>query len=67
MSTFPFQVVFIAVNWSFLEAGHGNGPADVVGATIKRSADSLVAKGIDLAKILNPMLKSPLKHFHIFT
>lgn len=48
MSTIPFQMGFSAVNWSFLEAGHGKGPADGVGATIKRMADSQVARGTDI-------------------
>ncbi len=34
--------------WNFLEAGHGKGPADWIGAAVKRQADSLVANGIDL-------------------
>ena len=48
MSLIPFQMGFTAVNWSFLEAGHGKGPADGVGATIKRTADSQVARGTDI-------------------
>lgn len=36
---------FTAVNWNFLEAGHGKGPADGVGATIQRTTDSQVARG----------------------
>jgi len=34
--------------WNFLEAGHGKGPADGIGAVIKRTADKLVALGKDL-------------------
>ncbi len=48
MSIIPFQMGFNAVNWSFLEACHGKGPADGVGATIKRTADSQVARGTDI-------------------
>ncbi|KAJ8355257.1 hypothetical protein AAFF_G00078390, partial [Aldrovandia affinis] len=48
LSTIPFQMGFTAANWSFLEAGHGKGPADGVGATMKRTADSQVARGTDI-------------------
>ncbi|MEQ2238318.1 hypothetical protein ILYODFUR_031994 [Ilyodon furcidens] len=48
MNTIPFQMEFTAVNWSFLEAGPGKGPADSVGATIKRTAESQVARGTDI-------------------
>lgn len=48
LSTVPFQMGFTAVNWSFLEAGHGRGPADCVGATMRRTADSQVARGADI-------------------
>jgi hypothetical protein len=36
------------VNWSFLEAGHGKGPPDGVGAAIKRAADTSVLQGSDI-------------------
>lgn len=36
------------MTWNFLEARDGKGPADGIGAAVKRQADSLVAKGIDL-------------------
>ena len=36
------------VNWSFLEAGHGKGAADRIGGVLKRTADRLVAQGMDL-------------------
>ena len=36
------------MTWNFLEAGHGKGPADGVGAAVKRTADALVAKGMDI-------------------
>ncbi|KAJ4934677.1 hypothetical protein JOQ06_007462 [Pogonophryne albipinna] len=48
LSTIPFRMGFTGVNWSFLEAGHGKGPADGVGATMKRTADSQVARGTDI-------------------
>jgi len=50
LSTIPFQMGSTAVNWSFLEAGHGKGPADGVGATMKRTADSQVARGTDIPR-----------------
>lgn len=31
--------------WIYSESGHGKGPADGVGAAIKRRADETVAKG----------------------
>ena len=38
--------------WLYSEAGHGKGPADGIGATVKRMADTHVARGrnIDSAK-----------------
>ncbi|KAJ4940403.1 hypothetical protein JOQ06_026706 [Pogonophryne albipinna] len=60
LSTIPFRMGFTAVNWSFLEAGHGKGLADGVGATMKRTADSQVARGTDIptAKALYDTLSS---------
>lgn len=48
LSTEPFKMGFKRVTWNFLEAGHGKGPADGVGAAVKRMADALVAKGVDI-------------------
>ncbi|KAL7383091.1 hypothetical protein ABVT39_004718 [Epinephelus coioides] len=48
LSTMPFRFGFSRVTWNFLEAGHGKGPADGVGAAIKRNADAIVARGIDV-------------------
>ena len=45
LSTIPFQMGFTAVNYNFLEAGHGKGPADGVGATMKRTACTLNGSG----------------------
>lgn len=39
---------FQRITWNFLEAGHGKGPADGIGAAVKRQAGSLVANGVDL-------------------
>ena len=46
MSSFPDGLNWI--NWSFLEVGHVKGPADGVGATIKRMEDSQVAICTDI-------------------
>lgn len=61
---------FRSITWNFLEAGHGKGPADGVGAAVKRNADSLVAKGIDIesgAKMYEELskLKSAVTLFHV--
>ncbi|KAI0214326.1 hypothetical protein LSAT2_000568, partial [Lamellibrachia satsuma] len=34
--------------WNFSEAGHGKGTADGVGGVLKRTADRLIANGLDL-------------------
>lgn len=60
LSTEPFKMEFKMITWNFLEAGHGKGPADGVGAAVKRNADALVAKGIDIqsgAKMHEELLK----------
>lgn len=36
------------VTWNFLEAGHGKGPADGIGAAVKRRADDIIARGKDI-------------------
>ncbi|XP_045199124.2 uncharacterized protein LOC123553489 [Mercenaria mercenaria] len=48
LSTYPFEMHFSAVNWSYTEAGHGKGAPDGVGATVKREADRLVSHGHDI-------------------
>lgn len=42
------QLMCDEINWNFCESGHGKGAADGVGATLKRTADKLVAMGTDL-------------------
>ena len=44
----PFGMGYRNVTWNFLEAGHGKGPADGIGGSIKRSADRFVANGSDI-------------------
>ena len=39
---------FKNATWNFSEAGHGKGTPDNVRATLKRTADQLVAHGIDI-------------------
>lgn len=44
------------VTWTFLEAAHGKGPADGIGAAVKCAADRLVANGHDILNA-NQMLE----------
>jgi len=37
--------------WNFSEAGHGKGPMDGVGGTLKRMADEFLARGNDIATV----------------
>lgn len=37
-----------SLSWNFTEAGHGKGPMDGVGGTLKREADKMVANGADI-------------------
>lgn len=43
-----FEKGFKNGNWNFLEAGHGKGAPDGIGAVIKREADRLVGHGKDI-------------------
>lgn len=36
------------ISWNFSESGHGKGPMDGIGGTLKRSADRLVLQGKDI-------------------
>lgn len=47
-TTMIFDFKFKAATWSFFESGHGKGAADGVGATLKRTADQIVAHGTDI-------------------
>ena len=51
LSSIPFEMGFQKVFWNFLEASHGKGPADGVGAAIKNAADRSVAHGNDVLNI----------------
>jgi len=48
LSTVPFGMGFKSVNWNFMEAGHGKGAPDGIGAVIKRAADKAVLCGHDI-------------------
>jgi hypothetical protein len=49
MATLPFDKWHMSrVTWNFLEASHGKGPADGVGAAVKCAADRIVAHGSDI-------------------
>lgn len=45
-----FSYGFESATWNYLEAGHGKGAADGVGAVVKRTADAFVNKGGDITK-----------------
>ncbi|KAK7131742.1 hypothetical protein R3I93_018339 [Phoxinus phoxinus] len=44
----PYQMGWKKLTWNFLEAGHGKGPADGIGAAVKRRADDIIARGKDI-------------------
>lgn len=48
LTNVPYQMAWKRVTWNFLEAGHGKGPADGIGAAIKRRADDIIARGRDI-------------------
>lgn len=64
LCTVPFKLGFNKVTWNFLEAGHGKGPADGIGAAIKRTADDIVSKGMDLpnGKVVYETLKRAVQN-----
>ena len=68
LTTIPFNFGFERLTWNFLEAGHGKGPADGVGAAVKRRADALVAQGTDLpcAEVLFQALSAEHKKVNLF-
>jgi hypothetical protein len=45
-----FSYGFTCATWNFLEAGHGKGAADGIGAVVKRTADAYVNRGGDITK-----------------
>ena len=36
----------VRATWNYLESGHGKGPCDGVGGSVKRSADLAIKKGL---------------------
>jgi len=40
-----------SATWNFSQAGHGKGPMDGVGGTLKRMADEHVARGNDITSV----------------
>jgi hypothetical protein len=57
------------VNWSFIEAGHGRGAPDGIGAVVKRKADRAVLHGRDIssAQCLRDVLVSSDVSLKVFT
>jgi len=47
------QLGFTSSTWNFTEAGHGKSAADGIGATVKRTADRIVAFGGDITNSLD--------------
>ena len=42
LSKVPIELGYQRINWSFMEAGHGKGAPDGIGAVVKREADRAV-------------------------
>ena len=38
-----------SISWNFLESDHGKGPPDGIGGVLKRTADSVIVHGKDIA------------------
>ncbi|KAJ8676282.1 hypothetical protein QAD02_012069 [Eretmocerus hayati] len=55
--------------WNFSEAGHGKGPADGIGAAVKRAADDQVKYGADILDLSSLMtaLEGKVPNVHITT
>ena len=66
-SAIPGILGFSKTWWNFSEAGHGNGPADGVGAAVKRLADRCVLADMDVsnANALYTALK-PMTSIYLF-
>ncbi|KAL3991641.1 mitochondrial fission process protein 1 [Sarotherodon galilaeus] len=48
LSKEPFKKGFKNISWNFFEASHGKGAPDGIGATLKRSTDTIVRHGGDI-------------------
>lgn len=68
LTNVPYQMGWKRVTWNFLEAGHGKGPADGIGAAVKRRADDLIARGKDIpdARVLLEELKQQKSATELF-
>jgi hypothetical protein len=69
MAIKPFSWGMKYLTWNLLEASHGKGPADGVGAVVKSAADRLVAHGKDILNLqdLNDGLEDNLKGVQLYT
>ncbi|GBL78900.1 hypothetical protein AVEN_48877-1 [Araneus ventricosus] len=68
-ATFLAKLAKIKIlHWHFLEAGHGKEAPDGVGGCLKRTADGIVARGIDIPNfdVLIDQLKINCKGVNIF-
>lgn len=68
LTNVPYQMGWKSVTWNFLEAGHGKGPADGIGAAVKRRVDDLIARGKDIpdARVLLEELKQQKSATELF-
>ena len=48
LSTQVYKMGFLSATWNFLASGHGKGPPDAIGGTVKRQADAMVNAGCDI-------------------
>ena len=57
-----------AASWDYMEAGHGKGAPDGIGAVLKRTADRLVSSGRDMASadVAFDALNSTQSHIKLF-
>jgi hypothetical protein len=70
LSSYFFDLGFKIGNWTFLEAGHGKGPADGIGGAVKRSADAFVAHGgsiTDAKMMMNALENTGSIKFYLVT
>ncbi|KAL2087166.1 hypothetical protein ACEWY4_018225 [Coilia grayii] len=68
LTNVPYQMGWKRVTWNVLEAGHGKGPADGIGAAVKRRADDIIARGRDIpnARVLFDELKQKSTSTELF-
>ncbi|KAJ8678063.1 hypothetical protein QAD02_013850 [Eretmocerus hayati] len=63
----PLYPQILTFSWNFSEAGHGKGPADGIGAVVKRAADDKVKYGADIMDLdsLMSALGDSVEKIHI--